>query len=424
MATNHLPSSEIGTEVELEITNVAHGGVFIARHEGRVIFVSDTLPGERVRARLSDDRHASFWRAETIEVLRPSEHRQPHVWGAAAVDRAPGDRAGGAEFGHIRLEYQRELKRDVLVDGLSRMAKRDTDVIVEPAFGDTRVDGARWRTRVRLQVDEHGVVGPFASRSHHVVPVADLPLATDQVEEAAPLDQVFPGAESIDVVGAGAGGAQVIVNGPRPRGRKPSVHSRPVVERVGGREFLLDAQGFWQVHRNAAETLTRAVQSAVDDSLFDPNAANLDLYGGVGLLAAALGDRFGSSVRITSVESSKDATGYAARNLSEWAGAATVTDRVERYVKRLVSDAPATERARLRAATVILDPPRSGAGKDVVAALVDARPAQIVYVACDPIALARDVALFAAGGYSMRGLRAFDLFPNTHHVEAVATFTE
>jgi tRNA/tmRNA/rRNA uracil-C5-methylase (TrmA/RlmC/RlmD family) len=194
-----------------------------------------------------------------------------------------------------------------------------------------------------------------------------------------------------------------------------------ITERVGDREFRLADTGFWQVHRGAAQALTDAVQSAVDPSAFDPAAANLDLYGGVGLLAAALGDRFGGSVRVTSVESDSVATDFAAENLSEWVGARAETGRVDRWLRGLASSAGAGERARLEKATVILDPPRSGAGREVVDVLASLGPAQVVYVACDPVAFARDVALFAGHGYALERLRAFDLFPNTHHVEAVGT---
>ena len=121
------------------------------------------------------------------------------------------------------------------------------------------------------------------------------------------------------------------------------------------------------------------------------------------------------------MESDEAATDNASENLADWLGASAVTERVERFVSRIASEASATERARLRAATVVLDPPRSGAGRAVVDAIASLAPAQIVYVACDPVALARDVALFAERGYPLRTLRAFDLFPNTHHVEAVAT---
>lgn len=422
--------------VELQVTNVAHGGVFVARHEGRVVFVSDAIPGERVRARITDDRHAGFWRAETLEVLDASPHRRRHVWPEASVDRDPAERAGGAEFGHIELAHQRELKRQVLTDALFRMAGIDRDVDVEPVAGDDEANGLGWRTRVSLHVDANGAIGPYAARSHRVIPVTSLPLATEAVRAAAPLSETFPGAASVDVVQEADGTAHVLVRperlggrgrpGRRGRDRRaPGPRDEPVLirERAAGRDFELDARGFWQVHRGAAETLYTAVQQAVAADAFDPLAANLDLYGGVGLLAAALGDRFGPETHVTSVEASRAATSFAAGNLADWVGARAVTDRTDAYLQRLLGSADAGLRSRLRAATVILDPPRSGAGKAVVAQLAELAPAQLVYVACDPVALARDVALFGERGYALRSLRAFDLFPHTHHVEAVALLT-
>jgi tRNA/tmRNA/rRNA uracil-C5-methylase (TrmA/RlmC/RlmD family) len=402
----------LGKTVELDVTNIAHGGVSVARLDGRVIFVADAIPGERVRARISADSKKSFWRAETVEVLTPSEHRQPHVWEAAALDRDPADRAGGAEFGHIALAHQRELKRQVLTDALSRMAKIERDVTVEALPGDDERGGTGWRTRVRLHVDEAGRPGPYAARSHRVIPVTTLPLATDELAAVAPLGDLFPGQENVDVLAPSTGGVRLVIGS-----QKPSV----ITEVVGEREFRLHDTGFWQVHRAAASTLTAAVQDAIVADRFDPTAHNLDLYGGVGLLAAAVADRFGSTTRITSVEADAAATDFAADNLAEWLGARAETGRVERWAATLAAQATATDRERLARATVVLDPPRAGAGRDVVDSLVALAPAQIVYVACDPVAFARDAALFAASGYRIERLRAFDLFPHTHHLEAVAT---
>ena len=404
----------LGRTIELDVTNIAHGGVSVARHDGRVVFVADAIPGERVLARVSSDSKKSFWRAETVEVLEASPHRQPHVWDAAALDRDPVDRAGGAEFGHIELAHQRELKRQVITVSLARMARLERDVTVEAVPGDDERAGTGWRTRVRLHVDDQGRPGPFAARSHRVIPVTSLPLATAELEASAPLGERFDGYESVDVLNPSTGGVRLIVGN-----QKPSV----ITERVGEREFRLADSGFWQVHRGAAATLTEAVQSAIDPELFDPHAANLDLYGGVGLLAAAVADRFGPSTRITSVESDATATDFAAENLSEWLGARAETGRVERWVAALAASAGPSERERLARATVVLDPPRAGAGRDVVEAVARLKPAQVVYVACDPVAFARDTALFADLGYHLGGLRAFDLFPHTHHVEAVGTFT-
>lgn len=401
--------------VDVTITNVAHGGIFVARHEGRVIFVPDTMPGEVVRARLVDTRKKSFWRAETLEVLEASPDRVEHVWSAAAIDRDPSDRAGGAEFGHIALPAQRRLKGEVLSDALVRFGGLDADAaatrtIVEPTPGDVSSDGLGWRTRVTLHVDEDGRVGPFAVRSHRVIPVDDLPLATAAVAEAAPLRDRLNGSTTVDVVQSDDS-VLVAVDGTAGGGA--------VRERVGDRVYSLDPLGFWQVHREAAEVLSAAVAGAVDPDRFDPSAPNLDLYGGVGLFAGTLADRFGRGLRITTVEAEASATDHAAENLADILGARAVTARVDRFVRGIGSEAGVE---RYRDATVILDPPRSGAGTAVVRSLTALAPAQIVYVACDPVALARDTRTLREDGYELSALRAFDLFPHTHHVEAVATF--
>lgn len=406
----HVPEQPI----ELDVTNVAHGGVFVARHEGRVVFVADAIPGERVLARVTEAQKKSFWRAETLEVLEASPQRRAHVWPAASIDRDPAERAGGAEFGHIALSHQRELKRQVLVDALQRFGHIEApDVSVEAAPRDDAANGIGWRTRVRLHVDEDGVVGPYAARSHRVIPVMELPLAAPGIAAVAPLGQRLPAAASVDVIAPSVGEPFVLTG--------DAAHA-PITERVGERAFQLEAGGFWQVHTDAAATLTGAVQAAVDPARFDPAAPNHDLYGGVGLLAAAVGDAFGSATHITSVEADSAATGHAAANLADWQGASAVTARVDRYLARLLSGSDAAARRRLRDATVVLDPPRSGAGTQVIAQLAELAPAQIVYVACDPVALSRDVGLLGEAGYQLSGLRAFDLFPHTHHLEAVASF--
>ena len=404
----------LGKTVELDVINIAHGGVSVARHEGRVVFVSDAIPGERVRAVVTNDAKKSFLRADTVEVLDASEHRRPHVWDAAALERKPEQRAGGAEFGHIDLTHQRELKRRVLAESLQRMAGVESDVTVEPVPGENP-DGTGWRTRVRLHVDEQsGRVGPYAARSHRIIPVTSVPLATAELGAAAPLTESFRGNESVDILTPSSGGVRLVVGA-----QKPSV----ITEVVGQREFRLHDTGFWQVHRGAASLLSEVVGTSIDPERFDPSAANLDLSGGVGLLAAAVADRFGTTTRITSVESDSAATDFASDNLSEWLGARAETARVERWMPRLAAEATASERERYSRATVVLDPPRSGAGREVVAAIAALNPAQVVYVACDPVAFSRDVAYFAELGFDLTGLRAFDLFPNTHHVEAVGTLS-
>ncbi|AZS44623.1 23S rRNA (uracil-C(5))-methyltransferase RlmCD [Microbacterium oleivorans] len=422
-----------GDLLDLDITAVAHGGVFVARHENRVVFVTDAIPGERVRVALTDTKKASFWRGDTVEVLDASPHRRPHVWAPADVRVAPADRPGGADFGHIALDHQRELKADVLREALTRFAGSDAPVTIEPPLSQVKgdrvveesADGTGWRTRVSLHVDDEGRIGPFAARSHRVIPVEELPLATQSISRAMARRQ-GGSAGRLDLVQPADGRVRVISRPEHTRTRRPTpvdpAAREVVVETVGDREFQVDAGGFWQVHRLAAGTLHDAVAEAVTDAV-DPEGWHLDLYGGVGLLAASVAGVGGPSTRITSVESDSRATEHAGENLAAWIGARAETARVDRWLANLVETATPAQRTRLARGTVVLDPPRAGAGKDVVERLVDLSPERIVYVACDPVALARDLGTFAAHGYTTPSIRAFDLFPHSHHVEAIAVLT-
>ncbi|MER7448302.1 TRAM domain-containing protein [Microbacterium sp. NPDC097977] len=401
--------------LDLDITGIAHGGTFIARHDGRVVFVSDAIPGERVRARLtadSTDESKSFWRAETVEVLEASPHRRPHIWAEADVSRAPEDRPGGADLGHIDLAHQRTLKRQVLTEALDRFAGPGLEAPEIEAVDST--DGTGWRTRVTLHVDDEGRVGPYAARSHRVIPVGSHPLARPAIAKAA-LRLEGGEAGSVDLVEPGDGTVRVIrrerldERPARGQGRRPA--PEVVYEQVGDRRFQLDAGGFWQVHPRAASVLDGAVYGVLDGHV-DPEASHLDLYGGVGLFAASLADL--GATDIVTVESSKRATAHAQQNLAGM-GVRAVTARVDRYLAGLA--------AGTRTGAVVLDPPRAGAGRAVVDALHALAPDAIAYVACDPVALARDLGTFRQHGWNVGTLRGFDLFPHSHHFEVVALLT-
>ena len=398
----------LGKELTLNIEKVAHGGIFVARHEGRVIFVSHTLPGEKVRARVFEDKGGSFARAETVEVLEASPHRVKHVWKAAA-DGA----VGGAEFGHIDLNYQLELKADVLEEALSRMAGITLRPVVEQAPGDDLANGLGYRTRVQLHVDELGNVGPYRERTHQVVEVRDLPLAVEDIRELGLHLKNWSGVRKIEIASSNTGNIQYSVD-------KKVKGDERLVERAGGRTFRITGGGFWQVHRKAADILTSAVNEAIAKAGFDKTADNLDLYGGVGLFAGTIAAKFGVDSVITTVEAFKTATEDAKLNLADLPNVRAILAPTERFLDERVSShvkngSPETN------ATVILDPPRAGAGAKVVGQVLALKPKHIVYVACDPIALARDLKPLTEGGYELSSLRAFDLFPHTHHVEAVAS---
>lgn len=390
--------SWLGREIVLTIEKVAHGGVFVARHEGRVIFVSHVLPGEKVRARVFEDRGGAFCRAEPVEIIEAAHDRVRHFWKEAGVGGA-----GGAEFGHIKLARQRELKADVLEEALDRMAGIKLRPVVEAAPGDDESNGLAYRMRVQLHVDEAGNVGPYRERTHEVVRVKTLPLAVDDIQELSIHTKNYQDVSKIEVAASSSGQLQWLVD-------KKLKGDERFIERAAGRTFRISGGGFWQVHKKAPEVLTSCVLGMIEAAGFKPNANNLDLYGGVGLFASALAGKYGKDVRVTTVESFKQATEDAKLNIADMPNAQALCTPVERFLQ-----------TQKEADTIVLDPPRSGAGAKVVGQILALNPRHVVYVACDPVALARDLKQFLAAGYELSELRAFDLFPHTHHVEAVAS---
>ena len=391
--------------LELEIEKVAHGGIFVARHEGRVVFVSHTAPGEKVKAKVYEDKGGSFCRAETLEVLSPSKNRVSHIWKEA--DRLG---AGGAEFGHLALDYQRSLKTEVLEESLSRMAGIFQRVQVMPVPGDETTNGLGYRTRVQLHVSAEGVAGPYQERTHNVVPVKSLPLAVTEINELGIHLKNWQDVKRIEIATASTGGIQWFID-------KKLKGDKKLTERAVGRSFRISSGGFWQVHHGAAELLATEVIELSEG--LDPEANNLDLYGGVGLFSGALATKYGKKLNITTVESSKVATSDASANLVDLAKHKAVAAPVEGFLRLQIKQG-----LQLAGATVILDPPRAGAGKTVVDQLVFLEPKKILYVACDPVSLARDLKSFMGSGYRLEQIRSYDLFPHTHHFETIASLVK
>jgi len=415
--------SWIGRSFEVDIEKVAHGGIFVARHEGRVVFVNHVLPGERAKVRVYEDRGKGFCRAEPMAILTASPDRVAHVWPEAEFDIASKTgNAGGAEFGHITLERQRELKADVIEEALQRMAGIELRPTVEAAPGDDEANGLGYRTRVQLHVNEYGDVGPYRERSHEVVRVKSLPLAVEDIQELEMQNRNYQGVSKIEVAASSTGQTLIKID------TKLSSTDR-MIERAGGRTFRISAGGFWQVHKKAPDLLTSAVNGMIAAVGIDKEAENLDLYGGVGLFAGAMAAKFGADLHITTVEAYKQATEDAALNLNDLKHAKAVCQATERFMNERAAEAKAAAKkakadgvaAPKSTATIVLDPPRAGAGAHVIQRLTEIAPRHIVYVACDPIALARDLKSLLAAGYELKALRAFDLFPHTHHVECVAS---
>lgn len=387
----------IGEEAIVEIGTVAHGGHFIAHLSGHTVFVRHALPGERVRIAITDVS-SKIVRADAIEIIEPSADRvqAPCRWAR------PGG-CGGCDFQHVARAAQIALKAQVVRDAMERHAGlRGLDIEVLPLTGDDDVDdGLHWRTRVRWTVDAGGRPGLLASRTHDVVPVDACLLASPGIAELAIPTKRYPGAREVSTVEGDEGRVSVVVDGVLNAGKQR------IEQRVRDREWRVDTGSFWQVHPMAADTLVSAVLELGRPA---PGEHWWDLYSGVGLFSAFLAESVGVTGVVHAVESGSSAVRDARRSLHDLAQVTLHHAEALRWLRA----------ADERPDGIVLDPPRAGAGREVVSAIAAAQPRVVVYVACDPVALARDVALFASAGYRLAGIRAYDTFPMTHHVETVA----
>lgn len=398
--------SLVGQQWTVEVGPVAHGGHCVARHEGQVVFVRHTLPGERVVARITEGRVGdSFVRADAVEVLEAAPGRVS----APCPYAAPG-LCGGCDFQHASLETQRELKAAVVREQFARVAGLDVEVDVRPVPGDE--DGLRWRTRVEFAVDGAGRAGLRRHRSREVVPVEDCLIATRAVIDSGVLDTEWPDLESVDVVDAAHPDEPVLVPLPAPEGASAGGGLVGELARDGDweGEYVVAARGFWQVHPGAASTFLSRVTALLGAR---PGDRVVDLYAGSGLFIMRLGELVAPDGFVLGVEGDRGAVENGLVNTEHLDNVEWRSNRVDRELRSLVSQDVTADLA-------VLDPPRTGAGKDVMGLLAQLAPRRVVYVACDPSALARDVKAAATHGYRLVSLEGWDAFPMTHHVECIA----
>ena len=404
--------------MELQCTGIANGGDAVSRAEdGRVVFVRRGLPGERVSVRFTHQAR-DFARAVVTHVFEASAMRQeptcPHV--------ASG--CGGCGWQHVAFSAQHELKRAIVVEALERIGKLvgvDARVTNGPLLG-----GYGYRTTVRALV-ENGRVGFRSEQSNDAVEV-DSCEVTDPVLEYTLMHSNFGPAREVTVRRGTVTGEVMVIVDPSPDGvcvvTGHSVASLRVVgvaeladddqpffhEMIRGHRFRISAGAFFQTRHDGTELLVQLVDDALRS--FDaPPDVLADLYGGVGLFAVTLGERF---TDVVSVEREGCSSRDAAVNLATFDNS--------RAVASDVADFDLSSYARGRSTLVVADPARAGLGRTAVERIVACEPRGVVLVSCDAASLGRDAALLAAAGYRLRSSVVVDMFPHTPHVEVVSCF--
>jgi 23S rRNA (uracil1939-C5)-methyltransferase len=420
-----------GQQLELDIEKPAAGGRMIARHEGQIVLVMGAIPGERVLARIEKaDRQLAF--ASTVDVLKPSsDRREPYV----------DPLCGGCLYAHISYARQLLVKADVIVDAfvrLGRLAAPSVEVQASPEHG--------YRMRGRLYVDD-GRAGFYREGSHSLCDAASTRLLTDEAVASATrvadaLLQLGLGVKSVEV-SENLDGIERALHVEAPSSARlegsalaaltrshgltgctvrtadgliaaldPAV-SDPLETLTTGRAtrgvLRRSVQSFFQANRFLLPSLVAAVMDAVPGE-----GEVLDLYAGVGLFSVALAGI--GRTQITAVEGDRSGSADLVENAAQFSGAITaVRDSVESYL---------TGTRNVRARTVIVDPPRTGISRAAMGMVASHGADRIIYVSCDPATMARDARRLVDAGYALESMRAFDLFPNTPHVETLAVFAK
>ncbi len=397
-----LAAGSHGEGLVVSIERVATGGAGVGRLEdGRVIFVDGALPLEHVRVEITRERKRHV-EARALEIIEPSPHRVappcPHL------ERG----CGGCDWQHVSVNAAHDLRRDIVVDCLTRIGRLQNPAV---AAGPTLpTDG--YRTVLRAAVVD-GKAGFRKARAHDVVSVDSCIVAHPLAEEIL-VDGVFPGATEISIkVGARTSERLVVVDttercsvpdgvtivGP---GQDAFIH-----ERIHGQALQISARSFFQCRPDGAEVLVDLVGNALGPALDSAGKTIVDAYGGVGLFGATLG----AGHRVISLEASVSSSNDAEVNLAT-AGTARAT------VVRGTVEAWTPEPADV----VIADPSRKGLGQRAIDVLAATNVPVLVLVSCDPASLGRDARGLIEAGFALESSTTIDLFGHTSHVEAVSLF--
>jgi 23S rRNA (uracil1939-C5)-methyltransferase len=413
------PNAEIIVTIEKPVA----GGRMLARHEGQIVFVAGAIPGERVRVRVNRvSKQLAF--ADTVGVLEPGSDRR-----AGVADWA----CGGSHYAHVSYERQLRLKSEVIEDAFARIAKMPlaAPVSVMPS------EEQGYRMRARLHVKE-GMFGFFREGTHEICDAGPtrqlLPATIDALQklqsalgrtraascelsenaeatERAVLLELEP-SETIPLHVEPIEGISGLLFADHQSGHPAVAFGSPFVTEhiapaIGSIALTHHVQSFFQGNRYLLPGLVSRVLAQV------PEGTVMDLYAGVGLFAASLAAQ--GQRQIVAIEGDRSSARDLESNAEAYGSAIHVQHlSVEHYLQR---------RGLQRPDTIVLDPPRTGVSREAMSGMLGLKVPRVVYLSCDPATLARDVKRFSEVGYHLEHIEAFDLFPNTAHVETLAVLT-
>ena len=397
--------------VELHPHDIAHGGEAVARKDGKAHFVAGAMPGEVVEASITEDR-GSWARAALVNVIEPSPLRREPPCQYADV-------CGGCQWQFADVRTQRIWKQETVLGQLQHLGR-----LADPMVHDTVQVGPDlgYRNRMDFHV-VNGQPGLFRPRSHEIVHLEQCPLLVPELQDVYERLGDLPGVRQLTLrAGTRTGTMVAIVEGELPdvaeewgipvalrraKSVRPAIGEPLLTETVDDVTFEIPADGFFQNNTPGADALAGLVAGMLD---VQDHETLLDGYCGVGLFGATVGQM---ADRVIGIESSRESVAAARRNLDG------VDVDHNLVVGSFTQDIESLDEYWHVA---VVDPPRKGLGERGIEAVTSAMPRRIVYVACDPASLARDVRLLTDYGYDFIEATPVDLFPQTYHVETVARF--
>ncbi|HJR08599.1 MAG TPA: class I SAM-dependent RNA methyltransferase [Pyrinomonadaceae bacterium] len=391
-----------GATLEVEIERIVPGGAGLAHAEGRTLFVPLTAPGDRVRVRVERVRGKVAF-ASLLEVVTPAPARVEPLCPYFG-------RCGGCDFQQLTYEAQLEAKVEIIRDCLRRIARitPPDEIPITPS-----PDIWRYRSRARWQHDAvRQFLGYYELASHRVCDVIECPVILPEVQaklthlRATLGEGAFEATDELEEFQAVAGDDGVSLLPPLEES-----DARERFRRIAGERYRFNADCFFQINHALLEPL---VEEALKGTQSGGETA-IDLYCGVGLFTLPLARRF---ARVTGVEGNASATAFARLNLAdaELSNAEIKTARVGEWLAHNAAHLAPVD-------FLLLDPPRAGAEAETIAGILAAAPQRIAYVSCDPATLARDLRALLDAGFALDTIKAFDMFPQTHHVETVVHLT-
>ncbi len=383
----------IGDIVTLNIGKIVHGGHFIARHNNQVVFVRHGISGEIANVKITSINSKLAF-GDAIEILKKSKDR---VKSPCKYSKPGG--CGGCDFQHISPEIQKNLKKIIIQDQFNRIAKID----INPEVISTEpLTGLNWRSRLDLAISNNGKTGLYSHRSNEIIEIDECLIAVEQINKSKVFSKYWNTSDRLSISVSSENELNVNQAG------KNILGSDELKEVVDDNTYTISPKSFWQSHKNAPRLLLQQVRKYAKIKLGDRIC---DLYGGAGLFTAPMAKLTGEAGEVHLIERDNDCIKDAKKMFKTKKNIIIHHGKVEQKLGKIKN-----------IDIIILDPPRNGAGKQVIHQIIDKKPKSIVYVSCDPTSLARDTKILIDNNYTLSNVLGLDLFPMTHHIECIASF--